>query len=121
MMGLALAYTPTGSGIILIVITGIINSGTASSNDTLGGRYGTGTAPVNGAAVTGTRFGPAADQEYRPNATGTYGAAMAITGVVTGLTPGTPYWFDLALSTASPADAASLDNISAALIELPAG
>ena len=62
-------------------------------------RYGTGSPPANGAALTGTIAGP----------TGTYllsGSAdltcpFSHTAIITGLTLSTTYWIDLSLAVAS--------------------
>ena len=101
MMGLGaqatpVAFTPSGTGIVDVTITGVevISAGAAGST-TVGGRYGTGTAPANGAADTGTHFGPASDMQFRmANVSATAGTPFTIKGRVA-LTAGTKYWFDL--------------------------
>lgn len=55
--------------------------------------YGTGTAPVNHAGVTGTHFGP----ELTSNQAGTLSA------IITGLTTGTAYWIDMAYNAGAGA------------------
>lgn len=55
--------------------------------------YGTGTAPANHAAVTGTHFGP----ELSANQAGTLSA------IITGLTKGTTYWIDMAYNAGAGA------------------
>ena len=120
MMGLAAALTPTGSGKVLVTVTGSAFTNTAAVFGNFGGRYGTGTAPVNGAAVTGTRFGAGADPNFRaPSIGSTVPAQIALTDVITGLTLGTAYWFDLALSTSNASDTAQVQNVSISVTELP--
>jgi hypothetical protein len=117
MMGLGTtwAYTPTGSGIVAVTLTGLVTTATAVATATYGGRYGTGTAPGNGVAVTGTRFGAAGDPAVRPQTAGT-GVPWALTDMLT-LTPGTTYWFDLALDSSIGADSASFTDLSIILAE----
>ena len=57
--------------------------------------YGTGTAPNNGASATGTTVGnPLRSQVNEYN-------DLPVLGYITGLTPGTPYWFDLQVKSGS--------------------
>ena len=113
MMGLGstCAFTPAGTGNLLITVTGILVQTAALT--TISPRYGTGTAPANAAAASGTVWG-------MPSA-GTWQAGgqdpFAFTDIVS-LTPATAYWFDLAIATANAADAASITNISMTITEL---
>lgn len=116
MMGLDKTYTPQSSGNVLVVITGNAGTATAAEAFTVGGRYGTGTAPANGQAVTGSRINQFADSVLTAPVAGAY-TAFAFTGILN-LTPGTEYWFDLALATGSSADKAAIHNISMAITEL---
>jgi hypothetical protein len=116
-VGATCAYTPAGSGNVQVTVTGAVRTQTAQQPVTAGGRYGTGTAPSNGAAVTGTRFGPAADPALSGSGAGAW-TSLAITALLA-LTPGTAYWFDLAIATGNAADAASAANISMVITELP--
>lgn len=118
-LGAICTYTPRSSGLVQVTITGMGLTNTSNVNWTLGCRYGTGTAPANGAAVTGTIFGSLGDQPAK-NIGGGIPAYFAFTALLA-LTPSTAYWFDLALSTASASDQAALLNVSMVLAELPAG
>jgi hypothetical protein len=121
MMGLGgtFAYTPAGSGNVLVTVTGQLYMTTAVVYAVLGCRYGTGTAPVNGAAVTGTRFGSSADTNVRAPVVGsTTPAGFAFTALLA-LTPATAHWFDLALATSNAADQANVVNISMTFAEFP--
>lgn len=93
MAGLACAITPAGTGRIHIVITGVETNSTTSP--TPNGTqwqiyYGSGTAPTNGATLTGTSVGSA-----NAASGGTQlQQSFSVEGWVTGLTIGTPYWVD---------------------------
>lgn len=110
MMGLAAGtgpsvYTPVASTKLRITVTGVVSAATASAGIQFAGRYGTGTAPANGAASTGTAFGAGAATVQGPV---NDGLMMVIDDVITGLTVGTQIWIDVALKTSNAADAASL-------------
>ena len=59
MMGLAGAITPTYTGRLLIIVSGNLTNTTAAAGDGAKAqiRYGTGSAPSNGDALTGTAVG----------------------------------------------------------------
>jgi hypothetical protein len=122
MMGLGaqttpVAYTPSGGGKVIIIVTGVLVSSTASSSGIAGGRYGTGAAPVNGAANTGTAFGPATDASVRSaSVSATNGAAFVITDRLS-LTPGTTYWFDLSVGSITSGDTVAPISICAVIAE----
>jgi parallel beta-helix repeat protein len=122
MMGLGAAarFTPNSTGKIEINFTCEVGIDGAPTNVTIGPRYGTLTAPTNGAAATGTRFGLGSDALIHP-ATSSASSAVstfACTDVITGLTTGTPYWFDVAMGTSNPANAAFIQNVSMSITEL---
>lgn len=94
MMGLAGAITPASSGRIRITISGDVQNNTNGSGFKLGAYYGTGSAPANAAAITGTLSGAVP--------VGTVAAAnqripFTLVVIVTGLVLGTAYWIDLML------------------------
>ena len=95
MMAVGGALTPANTGRVLITISGQVSNNTINDGATVQLRYGTGTAPNNGDAVTGTQVGISQ----------TFTALVAaqrdgfcISGVVTGLTLGTAIWIDAALN-----------------------
>ncbi len=99
MQGLAGSITPSSSGNVLIIISGYFTS-TANAADygiLYQISYGTGAAPTNNGTLAGTQVG--AVQIYA-NPTTVVAADVfvpfSISWVVTGLTPGTAYWIDLA-------------------------
>lgn len=122
MMGLgsAINFTPNSTGKIEINFTCEVGIAGASTNVTVGPRYGAMTAPANGAAVTGTRFGLGSDALIRPATSSTSSAVstFACTDVITGLATGTAYWFDTAISTSNPSNAAFIQNVSVSITEL---
>ncbi len=122
MMGLAGAITPARSGTLMIIISGDI----ANSNGANGGkvqiRYGTGTAPANATALTGTAIGGQVNMT-NGNATGlgvSYSdikVPFSLNAAVSGLTIGTVYWIDVSLGAVS-GGTATIMNISITVIEL---
>jgi hypothetical protein len=111
-------FTPLSSGKVGITVTGEMGQQTNVVFNTVGGRYGSGSAPSNGAAGTGTRFGGSQDAILRPstNSTTNTGVGFAFTDVIS-LTPGTTYWFDLALATGAGADQVFVQNLSFSIEE----
>lgn len=119
-IGSTCSYTPVKSGKVMITLTGYMQIATAVQTCQVGGRYGTGTAPTNGTAVTGTRWGAVGDPSLRPPSVGGP-TVVSFTSLITGLVPSTTYWFDLALgcSGGAGADAVQIQNISVVIMEVP--
>jgi hypothetical protein len=99
-LGASCHITPTYSGRIKFEFYGVMTAagGFAATNTV---RYGTSTAPTNGTAVgaTGTQIGPPVS--VSGSGSSTVSTPFANGGIVTGLTPGTAYWFDLTLVSSS--------------------
>ena len=93
MCGTAMTFTPTKSGKIQIGLSCNLSNNTASDGFDVKLMYGTGTAPVNDAALTGTQAGKL--QIHRVGNAAAYVPACII-AYVSGLTLSTAYWFDLA-------------------------
>lgn len=120
MMGLAGSITPQMSGKVMIVVSGNISAtgigGGSGAKTQI--RYGTGTAPTNGAALTGTAVG---------NMAQIVNAALALivpgngnftcNAVVTGLTVGTAYWIDQSLARIT-SGTATITGVSISVIEV---
>lgn len=115
MMGLAGAYTPRSSGRVLMVLSGDIKQSTSGDGATIALRYGTGTAPVNGAAVTGTLPAGTAAQTFVA-AANNQTVPFSIQALIGALTNGTAYWFDAAL-LAVTGGTASIENLSLSIYE----
>jgi len=96
MLGLGGSWkiTPTTYGNVRITINGQLNNGTTGDGINVIMAYGTGTAPTNGAALTGTTVGI---NTIFTDLTGllTNGVPFSKDYIITGLTAGTAYWFDL--------------------------
>lgn len=99
MMGLGTTckLTPTYSGRVYFEIYGV-GSNTGANNFRVNARIGTGTAPANAAAPSGTQVGstlissvPGSGQQI----------PYKIGGIIATLTPGTAYWFDVDLFTST--------------------
>lgn len=91
--GSSVSVTPNVTGRIRVRWSWDISDNTAGKTTTTSARYGTGTAPIAGAAVTGTQIGPLRLTGFT---SGTFTYVGMIEGEVTGLTLGTAYWFDIA-------------------------
>lgn len=115
MMGLAGSITPTRGTKIIIVIAGQMSNNTINDGSTVDIRYGTGSAPTNGAAVTGTLAGIA--QTYTSSAANERDG-FAQVAKVTGLTINTAYWIDLSLMAVT-GGTSSLTGVSIVAFEVP--
>lgn len=114
MMGLAGSITPNNAGTVLIIVSGTI-SNSKNANKSLVQLYtGTGTAPANGVAITGTARGTQQTSSI-PAAAGE--EPFCVTALVTGLTPGTAYWIDLAVASSATSGTASVSNVTISAME----
>lgn len=96
MMGLAGSFTPTSTGRVKIDMVGTISNSTATAGDgcKVQLRYGTGSAPANAGALTGTPVGSIISMLLeRSTASDPY--PFSLIAVVTGLTVNTAYWLDI--------------------------
>lgn len=96
MMGLAGTITPAKSGTVVFNASGAITNNTITRGSQVTLYYSTGTAPTNGAALTGTSSGAIV---FHDVAAANLTVPFALNRVVTGLTVGTAYWFDLSLAS----------------------
>ena len=95
MMGLAGSITPVITGIIIINICGSLDNNNANDGVAVTIRTGTGTAPANGAALTGTATGATITHT---NQSTTARFPFSICARVAGLTVGTAVWIDLGVA-----------------------
>jgi hypothetical protein len=118
MMGLgsSLAIAPQVTGRVWFQISGVIQNNTASDAADVEITYGTGAAPGNGVAITGTVVAGFVRAGNTANS-----AAMnfpfCIVGIGTGLTLGTTYWFDAALRAVT-GGTATISALNATAFEL---
>ena len=115
MMGLAVTYAPSRSGVVNVRIKGGMTNNTAGDGAAARLYYGTVPAPANGAALTGTQKGAVSQIDYFPTASKYF--PFKIDTVVPGLTLGTQYWFDIAL-LAVTGGTASVNNLELVITEL---
>jgi hypothetical protein len=114
MMGLAGSITPTGNGKVLITITGDVDNATNSRGVLIQLRTGTGTAPVNGAALTGTTRGNPVNFAQNNAA---IRAPFTVQSVITGLTLSTAIWIDVSIASVG-AGTARIRDITISAIEI---
>jgi hypothetical protein len=101
------SITPVYSGRVQCIFYGYLQNTSADFTNTLA-YFGTGTAPSNGASPTGTSIGTSISvRDFGGFANG---------AILTGLTPGTAYWFDQGLEVAS-GGTALISNITCMLME----
>ena len=112
MMGISGSITPANTGRVMIIISGDLKNGTNNGNTTVQIRYGTGAAPTNGNALTGTSLG---GQINMTAASANQRVPFSCNSIVT-LTVGTTYWIDLALKAVS--GTAYTQNLSISITEL---
>lgn len=108
MMGLGQLFTPGFSTRILVHISGLVANSLINDGYTIQVRYGTGTAPANGDALTGTAIG-AAQSGTSLIAADKKGFSLPV--IITGLTIATQYWIDISLAAVT-AGTATATNIS---------
>jgi hypothetical protein len=87
--------TPVVSTRVRFSIDGTLTNSASGNATALRANFGTGIAPSNGVAQTGTQIGNL--QLYTSSAANS-DAPAHIEGVITGLTVGTAYWFDAAVN-----------------------
>ncbi len=109
----ALAFTPTGSGRIIVSVSGDLLADATARVCAAQLSYGTGTAPANAAAVAGTQYGA---QLAWTSLTGMLTMPFTLSALVTGLTIGTAYWFDV--NSKASAGTVQLTNLNAWVMEV---
>ncbi|HVP23101.1 MAG TPA: hypothetical protein VMS77_04240 [Conexivisphaerales archaeon] len=115
-LGSSMCLTPLKSGKVQLAIC-FFPSGVGSSTNNFRLCYGSGTAPLNGAAAAGTVVGGTYVGGSVVAASSTP-AAIYRTIIVTGLTVGVSYWFDLQAARNSGNTSVGAGSIEATLQEL---
>jgi hypothetical protein len=116
MMGVGVTFIPKLLGSrIFVHASGTAGTATAATAFSVGARFGKGSPPAGGAAVTGTKI--AADMAMLAAGIAA-GVGFCICDTLT-LDPGINYWFDLCMSSVNSSNAASVKNVSITLLELP--
>lgn len=121
MQGLACYITPTATGKLLMIVSGTIGNATTGDGGELNARFDTASgpssgAPTNGAAVTGTLLGGTQRTADFPGASEV--APFSAQRIVSGLTVGQPYWFDLDLKAVG-GGTCDLTEVTMSLVEIP--
>lgn len=115
MMGLAGSIKPAKTGRVLVTLVGdIYNPSGDGDGAATQLRYGTGSAPANGAALAGTAVG--AITKFI-NAVAAERAPFSNTAVITGLTVGTTYWLDCSLKNIT-GGTATIENLTLTAVEV---
>lgn len=113
MMGLAQSFTPTATTRLLVIISGNMANSSGSGAAKMQIRYGTGAAPSNGAAITGT----AAGGLLMGAPIGSTGQGFCSNAIITGLSLNTAYWFDISLAAVTTGTA-SATELSVSILEV---
>jgi collagen type VII alpha len=116
-IGLGFRYTPVSSGRLMLIFAGLARNSTGGTGagTSIMAKYGTGASPVAGAAGgSGTQFGQF-QQSFSASANDYSG--FTVMEIVSSLTLGTTYWFDLAI-TATAGSTAYVRDTQFMLIEL---
>lgn len=119
MMGLSASITPVLSGKIMIIISGDMDNDTDDDGAQVQMRTGTGTPPINGAALTGNTQGGLVKMSVvvSGGATNVTRVPFSLNAIVTGLTLNTAVWIDISLA-AIGAGNARVRDISMSIVEL---
>ncbi len=114
MLGLGKTYTVKRSSTLSVTIYGFASNTNATRSTSYVGAYGTGAAPVNGAAATGTYFG---GMESATSATAGASVPIVVHDVISGLSAGTTYWFDLQFCMGGTGTS-SIENVKIVILEI---
>ena len=115
-LGASASITPTFTGKLMIVISGDIDNDTNSRGSVVQIRTGTGTAPINGAALTGTARGGSVNFFQNNSAIRT---PFSLNVIINGLILNTSVWIDISLTSIGAGTVTSrVRNISISVIEL---
>jgi hypothetical protein len=115
MLGLAGAIDPIVTGRVYLSVTGVVNNNVSGASANMQCRYGTGAAPANAAAATGTQIG--ATLNFLSASSTTEKVPFTCAGVVTGLALGTQIWIDLGVDETSGADNVTITAPTVAAFE----
>ena len=120
MMGLSASITPTQTGKILIIISGDMDNDTGDTNGAqVQIRTGTGTPPINGAALTGSAQGGLVKMVVDTSGGGVSipRVPFSLNAIENGLTLNTPVWIDISLASITGGNSRVRD-ISISVVEL---
>lgn len=115
MLGLGVAFTPRRTGRVLVITKGNITGNTTAKLTTVQLKYGTGTAPANDAANTGTAAGVVSTFT---TLTGMLTVPFADVALIDGLTIGTAYWFDYNAKTDDAGTTGRVLGLNVTVVEI---
>ena len=115
MLGLAIAFTPRRTGRVSVRAYGNITCDTTAKTTTVQIKYGTGTAPANDAADTGTAAGIA---RVFLALTGQLTVPFADEALIDNLTIGTAYWIDYNAKTDDAGATGRLTGLNIVVAEI---
>jgi hypothetical protein len=101
---------------VQVTISGFLQNTLSGNSANAQLYFGTSTAPSNGVSVTGTAVGAV----LIGGATCTscnWAIPMTLTAVITGLTPGTAYWFDVGLLSGNASGTSIIGNVAGTIVE----
>ncbi len=112
--GSVATLTPVQSSRVNVTFRGSCYNVTGGGSVRMQLRYGTGAAPANGAAPAGTAIG---SRPYTLQSSPNNFVFFNRGAVITGLTPGTAYWFDLVFDNIGNGTTANLSNCDVTAFE----
>ena len=116
MAGLAGTFAPRITGNALVFVNGTAANSNQNRGCIVALRYGIGTGPANSTALSGTVVGNTNGQTMTSPVSGSF-EPFAITGYVTGLTPGTTYWLDASQASTTASTSCALYNVTLGAVE----
>ncbi|PJG56623.1 hypothetical protein CVM73_03480 [Bradyrhizobium forestalis] len=108
-IGATCKVTPATTGRVRFTIIGNVTNNNASKLTTIQGRYGTGSAPSGGAALTGTLFDNG--RSYTTTVAGSPLSAFIVEGIISGLSTGVQVWYDASVATNDSGTTSSISSI----------
>lgn len=116
MLGLAVAFMPTRTGRMFLVITGSMSNSGASNGAKVELRYGGSTPPTFNSAPAGSTVGKAVNLINNAG-TAALRVPFAVQGILTGAGVGVTYWIDI-LATAVTAGTVNVFDLAVTAIEV---
>lgn len=114
MMGFSQTITPVQSGKLLVLVCGDVDNNTNARGSLIQIRYGTGTPPTNGSALTGTPLGGLVCFFQNNSA---IIAPFNLSGIISGLSIGVTVWIDISLASVT-GGTSRVRDVSFSIIEL---
>ena len=117
-MGSTVAITPLKTGRLYVHVSGMMQNSVANQAATAQLYYGTGAAPGASAALAGTLVPGAYAQDTLLATVANAQVPFGFGAIISGLTVGTAYWLDLALSNGGGSGTAFVTGVKFSIIEI---